>query len=644
MPLLFANQWISGAVIKALCWTFIHSLWQGMVAAIVAGVIIYCTRKAKPQLRYTLLVLLFALFILVTGASFLYQLSYVHAANGPSDPLPLAPGNVLLVPYVETTVSGSSQGLLNRFTDYFNEHAALVVLMWAVVFMAKCAQVFSGLQYIQRIRKQNVYPALHEWAEKTKQLAKRMGIIRPVVLLQSAKLDAPVTVGYLKATILVPLGLLANLPPDQVEAVLLHELAHIRRKDYLVNLLQSFAETIFFFNPAILWISSLIRQEREAACDDLVLAHLPHKKAYFEALVSFQEYSLARSGHAMALLPQKHHLLHRIKRMLTHENQKLNTMEKTMLLFGIVAISAFGFISKQEPISANPPIAVAPVADHPAIQPRKLEPAIAPKKAKQNAVKPLAVARAKKDTVPQKEKNLTSPVKSFSSISTRSNDDGKVKTYEVEATDTEGKKYHIKKQNDVVTEFTVDGKEVPKEEYTLVLEQIERLQKEGSEKRKQEFQQRKIEMEGRKKEYMEKRKALMKENEEKRAQKGAEKKQLRAKYDQNKKLFTQKKQEMRDSLRLKEVLLRKYALSEGRAGAGGNNEVRSIISDLMAKGVITGTETLSFDLDDQELKVNGVKQPSSLHQSLKEKYLNKPGDHYNYSKNGGTTSITISKE
>jgi hypothetical protein len=151
-------------------------------------------------------------------------------------------------------------------------------------------------------------------------------------------------------------------------------------------------------------------------------------------------------------------------------------------------------------------------------------------------------------------------------------------------------------------------------------------------------------MEGRKKEYMEKRKALMKENEEKRAQKGAEKKQLRAKYDQNKKLFTQKKQEMRDSLRLKEVLLRKYALSEGRAGAGGNNEVRSIISDLMAKGVITGTETLSFDLDDHELKVNGVKQPSSLHQSLKEKYLNKPGDHYNYSKNGGTTSITISKE
>lgn len=638
MPLLFATQWISGAVVKALCWTFIHSLWQGMVAAIVAGVIIYCTRKAKPQLRYTLLVLLFALFILVTGASFLYQLSYVHAANNSSDPLPLAPANVLLVPYIETTASASSRSLLNRFTDYFNEHAALVVLLWAVVFMVKCIQVFTGLRYVQRLRKQNVYPALHEWTEKTKQLAKKMGIIHPVTLLQSAKLNAPVTVGCLKATILVPLGLLANLPPDQVEAVLLHELAHIRRKDYLVNLLQSVAETIFFFNPAILWISSLIRQEREAACDDLVLAHLPRRKAYFEALVSFQEYSLAHPGHAMALLPHKHYLLHRIKRMLTQENQKLNTMEKTMLLFGIVAITAFGFISKQPPVPANPP-----VAHHPVVQPIKAEPAMAPGPM-HNAVKPLAVERAKKDTVPQKEKKPTPPVKSFSSISTRSNNDGKVKTYELEATDTEGKKYHIKKQNDVVTEFTVDGREVPKEQYALVMEQIEKMQQERSEKRKEEFEQRKIEREVRKEEYMEKRKMLMKENEEKRAQRESEKKQLKLKYEQDKKLFTQKKQQRKDSLRQKEVLLRKYALSERRAVAGGNNDVRSIISDLMAKGVITGTETLSFDLNDQELKVNGVKQPAALHQSFKEKYLTKPGDHYNYSRNGGTTSITISKE
>lgn len=347
MPLLFANQWISGIVLKALCWTFIHSLWQGMVAAVVAGLIIYCTRRSKPQLRYALLVFLFALFILVTGATFLYQLSYVVSVHGPSALAPPAGSSVLLLADDGIIASGSTPGLLTRFTDYFNTNAALVVFAWALVFMFKCVHICTGLRYVHRLRKHNVYPALDGWAVKTKELAKRMGITRPITLLQSATLHAPVTVGYMKATILVPLGLLANLPPDQVEAVLLHELAHIRRKDYLVNLLQRFAETVFFFNPAILWISSLIGQEREAACDDLVLAHLPRQKAYFEALVSFQEYALAHRGHAMALLPQKQYLLGRIRRMITRENQKLNTMEKTMLLLGILVISAFGFISKQ---------------------------------------------------------------------------------------------------------------------------------------------------------------------------------------------------------------------------------------------------------------------------------------------------------
>jgi len=87
-------------------------------------------------------------------------------------------------------------------------------------------------------------------------------------------------IGLVKPAILVPLGLLSNLPPGQVEAVLLHELAHIRRKDYLVNLLQSFAEAIFFFNPAVLWISSLIREERENCCYDIAIGGIKNKNKF----------------------------------------------------------------------------------------------------------------------------------------------------------------------------------------------------------------------------------------------------------------------------------------------------------------------------------------------------------------------------
>src|SRR6202008_3371205 len=113
--------------------------------------------------------------------------------------------------------------------------------------------------------------------------------------------------------ILVPLGLLAALPPSQVETILLHELAHIRRKDYLVNLLQRFSEAVFFFNPALIWISSLIRQEREACCDDIVVSTATHHGNYLKALVSFQEYCLTPPKYAMAIGSKQHYLLNRVK-------------------------------------------------------------------------------------------------------------------------------------------------------------------------------------------------------------------------------------------------------------------------------------------------------------------------------------------
>ena len=100
-------------------------------------------------------------------------------------------------------------------------------------------------------------------------------------------------IGFFKPLILVPMGLLTHLPADQLHAILLHELGHIRRQDYLVNLLQRFAETVFFFNPAVLWLFALLRRERECCCDDLVLLHTGNRKSYLDALVGFQEYRSA---------------------------------------------------------------------------------------------------------------------------------------------------------------------------------------------------------------------------------------------------------------------------------------------------------------------------------------------------------------
>jgi beta-lactamase regulating signal transducer with metallopeptidase domain len=344
--------------LKAVCWTLVHSIWQGVMIAILGGVIILTTKKATANLRYNLLVLLFGFYLFVVGLTFVKQLSYDYQGSFSSSASSVLSNEVVSIPFTNNIPSKiNTEGLTHTFNTFLNEHASLVVLVWFVFFMAQFLKLRSGMSYIRRLRKSSVLPS-KEWKQFVQNLIEKVGVKECVVLMESPLINVPLTFGFLKSTILVPVGLLSNLPLDQVEAVLVHELAHIGRKDYLINLMQATAEAIFFFNPGILWLSSLIRQEREACCDDIVLCHTTQKQSYLEALVSFQEYSLGRSVPVIALSVKKPYLLNRIKRMLTKENQKLNTMEKTMLLIAVIAFTAFGFINKTKVPESSMPLMV----------------------------------------------------------------------------------------------------------------------------------------------------------------------------------------------------------------------------------------------------------------------------------------------
>ena len=127
------------------------------------------------------------------------------------------------------------------------------------------------------------------WQERLAALSAAVRLSAPVVLLESCRVDVPLVVGWFRPVILIPLGLLAGMPPEHVEAILLHELAHIRRRDYLVNLLQAVAENLLFYHPAVWWISGVIRAERENCCDDLVVAVRGNAYDYAVALTSLEE-------------------------------------------------------------------------------------------------------------------------------------------------------------------------------------------------------------------------------------------------------------------------------------------------------------------------------------------------------------------
>ena len=165
-------------------------------------------------------------------------------------------------------------------------------LSWVVAFWLAGATAFSlrllfAWMAAERLRYRMVRPAPAEWQGILDRLKSRLSIARPVRLLVSGLLDAPAAIGWLRPIVLVPAGALTGLPPAQIEALLLHELAHVRRYDYLVHILQSAMEAIFFYHPAVWYVSAHMRAERELCCDDTVVSITGDAVAYVRALAEF---------------------------------------------------------------------------------------------------------------------------------------------------------------------------------------------------------------------------------------------------------------------------------------------------------------------------------------------------------------------
>jgi bla regulator protein BlaR1 len=662
MFLLFLNQFIPDSVVKAFSWTLIHSLWQGLAAAVIAGIIIACTRKSAAALRYNLLASTLFLFVIISFCTFITELkkntkverseTVVERIFSPSNP----DGGTEQTNIIDLAKSDP----LTICINYFNEHAPLVVLVWFIFFLAKFFQLFAGLRYIHRLRTKNNIEVEDDWKQRLTELAAQTGIRQSLIFLQSELIKIPVVIGVLKPAILVPIGIFAQLPAEQVEAILLHELAHIKRKDFLVNLIQSFTEVIFFFNPAITWISSLLREEREACCDDIVVKIMPRKKSYLEALVSFQDYSAGSSVHAMAFGGRKNYLLHRVRRMLTQENKKLNVMEKTVLVLGLIGIMAFSFITVKE----KKPAQTKTVASRFAAVKQALTTTVETKRLPQT--KPLLTTKPASnnhfvaaDTVPEKKMRMREPSDmSFPNLSSNTSDDGNTRRTLIQATDNNGKKYNIQKQNGEVTDFSVDGKKIPTEDYSKydnVFDNIDRTMRSNSlqaEKRRTEDYQRKSEEMRQRLSEMANTQAKLRERQERLSEKHLQEQSQRMEErmsEQRHKMEKQQRSLMDQKVRLDSVRMRQpkeklFRESNSLKVKNSQNEIHSIISDLAGANLIGDKQNLSFTLNNNELVVNGKKASSEIHQQLKEKYIRKSGDSFKYSREGNSESTTINKE
>jgi len=241
-----------------------------------------------------------------------------------------------------------------------------------------------------------------------------------------------------------------------VETILLHELAHIKRNDFLINLFQQFAEILFFFNPGVLWVSSLIKNERENCCDDMALSVAKDKKIFIHALVAFQEY---RAGlrYATAFPGSGNHLLNRVKRIITNNNKTLNNMEKLVLASGIIitCLATVAFNPGKEKDKNK--LSKINAASTPAIQEINLKSTNTVSNKSKLAVEYFNYA----DTLPKDEKAAAHNI----------NYKG----------DVDGERVELKEENNRIKELYVDGKKIPEDQYVKYQPLVEKIHKQMNE-------------------------------------------------------------------------------------------------------------------------------------------------------------------
>lgn len=293
------NEFVRSAAAKALGWTLIHSLWEGAAAALALALVLALTRSAR--VRYWAA----CAAMLALAAAFAFTFWRVLPEQ------PAAAAARIRFPEIAPPPSGAgAQGSPWQFANLL-PWLAPVWMMGVILFQLRWIASWLAASKMRRV---GVCRAPGAWIARMDALRGRLRMTGGVALLESCLTDVPVVIGYAKPMILVPLGLLAGLPVSQMEAILLHELAHIRRGDYLVNLLQTFLEGLLFYHPAAWWISRVIRTERENCCDDLVVATQGDPHGYASALAALAETRIQQA----ALAATGGSVVKRIRRLLDH--------------------------------------------------------------------------------------------------------------------------------------------------------------------------------------------------------------------------------------------------------------------------------------------------------------------------------------
>jgi TonB family protein len=326
---------LSSPFLYNLSLTLIHFLWQGVLVALVLKVALLVISTDKPQWRYVLSSLAMVISLLLPVVTFfvIYQPEYQNSSSvlGIAD---------FLISDINNSQQNSSIGLI--------EYLPYLSLAWLAIIFVLAMKLLLELYNVNQLPKKGIVTPDKQLVLRFNKLVCDIKLDKVPRLLVSLTSEVPMAIGWLKPVVLIPASMISGLTPAQLDMLILHELAHIRRHDYLVNFIQTLVELLLFFHPSIRWISKQMRNEREYCSDDIAVQHCGSPIAYAHTLADTASLCQKHRHHsipAMAMAASGGDLKKRVLRLVDQEHHCSNNNTSGKWLASLIIITSVLFVS-----------------------------------------------------------------------------------------------------------------------------------------------------------------------------------------------------------------------------------------------------------------------------------------------------------
>jgi len=339
---MMLEQLFNSPFLYSLSLTLLHFLWQGVLVALVLKSALLVISDKRPQLRYALssLAMLTNFLLPLITFSIIYRAELAFSTVSSSV--------LTLTELIHELNQTDTLFAYQELTGFFSSFLPYIALLWLATVTLLAGKLLIEIYSVNKLPQRGCIAPDAQLSIRFNELAKQLNLTIAPKLLISFKVDVPMAIGWLKPVVLIPASMISGLNKAQLEMLILHELAHIHRYDYLVNFLQTFVEILLFFHPAVLWVSKQMRNEREYCSDDIAVKHCGDAVAYAHTLADTA--SLCTKAHhhhtipSMAMAASGGDLKQRVVRLVDHHCAPQNNISKwfasATIIFSVLLLSS----------------------------------------------------------------------------------------------------------------------------------------------------------------------------------------------------------------------------------------------------------------------------------------------------------------